>query len=109
MNHKFADSGIPRDSAGSETALGGSIGGRESRRVAIVCRAMDEIVGADDWMEQATRTVEYLTLIDWENVEKTEPNLVGYEGAADIVDLFRVARETRQTVLAAADAVIALD
>jgi hypothetical protein len=22
MNHKFADSGIPRDSAGSETALG---------------------------------------------------------------------------------------
>jgi SAM-dependent methyltransferase len=51
------------------------VDGRRSARVAVVCRATNELGDpGDDWMEAAAGEVDYLTLVDWESIDSSGAN-----------------------------------
>lgn len=55
------------------------VDGRRSARVAVVCRATNEVGDPGDaWMEAAAGEVDYLTLIDWESIDSSGANPPAY-------------------------------
>jgi SAM-dependent methyltransferase len=77
-------------------------------RVAIACRAINEVAGADDWMEKATGMCDYRTLIDWDAVDKEGRNPVGYDGPDNMINLAQLIAREKAIDLAPTDAVIKL-
>lgn len=60
-----------------------TIEGRKCARVAITCRATNELgPGADPWMEEAAGEVDYLTLIDWDSIDSSGENPPAYGSAS---------------------------
>jgi hypothetical protein len=56
-----------------------TIEGRKCARVAITCRATDELgPGADPWMQEASGQVDYLSLIDWDAIDSSGSNPPAY-------------------------------
>lgn len=73
-----------------------TIEGRKCARVAITCRATNELgPGSDPWMEEAVGQVDYLTLIDWDSIDLSGENppayatpasrFAGFDGGCDVV------------------------
>ena len=60
-----------------------TIEGRKCARVAITCRATNELgPGADPWMEEAAGEVDYLSLIDWDSIDSSGANPTAYASPA---------------------------
>lgn len=55
------------------------VDGRRSARVAVVCRATNDLgTTGDPWMEAASGEVDYLTLVDWESIDSSGANPPAY-------------------------------
>jgi 2-polyprenyl-3-methyl-5-hydroxy-6-metoxy-1,4-benzoquinol methylase len=60
-----------------------TIEGRKCARVAITCRATNELgPGADPWMKAAAGEVDYLTLVDWGSIDSSGENPPAYTSPA---------------------------
>ncbi|HEU4867671.1 MAG TPA: methyltransferase domain-containing protein [Actinomycetota bacterium] len=59
------------------------VGGRPSARVAVVCRATNELgISGDAWMESAANQIDYRTLVDWERIDVSGADPPAYGPAA---------------------------
>ena len=101
---------------GGYAALGRGTNGYKTARVAVACRATNEIVAQDDpWMQEATRIVDYVTLIDWDLIDKSGGSPPAFEGASrfldprtETCDLLQTVQKTRPLDLPESVAVLAL-
>jgi SAM-dependent methyltransferase len=93
------------------------VGRYQTARVAIACRATNEVVAKNDaWMDAATGIVDYVTLIEWGLIEKSGVNPPAFESPAaeflqrdtESCDVIRTVLETRPLDLPESVAMIRL-
>jgi SAM-dependent methyltransferase len=80
----------------------------KTMRVSTVCRAVNDIPAGDNWMREATKIVDYVTLIDWDSIEASGRDPVAYADEDDKTDLYNVVSTKAPTDLSPVDAVIKL-
>ena len=84
------------------------IGPHKTMRIATVCRAVNDVVAGNDWMRQAATIVDYVTLIDWDGIDKSEGDPVPYRNELGTVDLFYTVTTKQPHDLRPEDAIIKL-
>jgi 2-polyprenyl-3-methyl-5-hydroxy-6-metoxy-1,4-benzoquinol methylase len=91
---------LPIDCAASRQSV---IGGRQLARVAVTCRAINEIpVKGDPWIEETTKEVDYRTLVDWEAIDRSGSDPPAYgRPASRFVDPVSGSCDVTRTVMRA--------
>jgi SAM-dependent methyltransferase len=86
------------------------VAGHRTLRVAVVCRATDEVLNdGDEWMLEAAHMVDYKTLIDWDNIAGAGPTFVPYKGREHIIDVHSHVVNSNPQPLSREDAIIRLN
>jgi 2-polyprenyl-3-methyl-5-hydroxy-6-metoxy-1,4-benzoquinol methylase len=79
-------------------------------RVAVVCRATDEVLNeGDEWMLEATNMVDYKTLIDWDNIASAGSTFVPYQGREHIIDVHSHVVNSNPQAFSREDAIIRMN
>jgi 2-polyprenyl-3-methyl-5-hydroxy-6-metoxy-1,4-benzoquinol methylase len=88
----------PLDAVGS---LRFQEGGRTTGRVAVACRATNEVASTDDpWMRDAGKLVEYMTRFNWRGVDRTGVNPPAFEASPSrVIDRSTGTCDVTRTVL----------
>ncbi len=83
--------------------------GHRHLRIAVVCRATDEVLSdGDDWMLEAATIIDYTTLIDWANIATAGSAFVPYERSDHFIDIHNHVVKSSPETLRPADAIIRL-